>query len=480
MEESYNIDLVQKATARLARITLASRSLEYFVPYLNSNYDTQWFHKYIMQRLDSFLESDKSERLMIWLPPQTGKSELSTRMFVPYAMGRFPDLKVAVVTYGDDLSRGFNRDIKANLTSKEYKDIFPSIITGTKAGDMSVLENSVLKIDIATKSGSTFKKRGFIKTTAVKSPLTGVPVDVLVMDDVFKDMEDAQSVVTRQQRWDWFFAVANSRLHNRSKILFLMTRWHEDDLAGRLIAAQPDSWEVIRLPALKDGFVSDYDKREEGEALWENKHSRERMLEIKKLNPLTFNALYQQDPRPPENLLIFGDWNEIDYWRPAGKKFYSIDWGFMNDPMAMIEIWVDRRTIYLKELIYGSGITNPMLKQRLKELGIKRTDTIICDHNEPKTVRELREAGYNLVKARKNGAATSIKPGIRKLKEYKVFFSRDSPNIRFERNNYVYQLSGGKVTDEPAKGADHAMDAIRQGVYTYVGGRGDKKGIRSY
>jgi hypothetical protein len=476
-------NMLSGAKAQLAKIELASRTMEYFVPYINTNYDTQWFHRYIMQRLDAFLASDKPERMMIWLPPQTGKSELSTRMFIPYAIGRHPDLKIAMVTYGDDLSRGFNRDIKGNMTSKEYGDIFPDILLGSKAGQMAALENSVTRIDIATKFGSSFKKRGFIKTTAVKSPLTGTPVDILVMDDVFKDMEDAQSSVTREQRWNWFFSVANSRFHNKSKVIFLMTRWHEDDLAGRLITNQPDKWDVIRLPALKDNFHADYDNRKVGEALWENRQSAERMLEIKRLNPLTFNALYQQDPKPPENLLIFSDWSEMNEWRPTGSTFYSIDWGFMNDPTALVQIWVDRNKIYLKELIYESGVTNEELLKRFRRLGIRKDALIICDHNEPKTVKWFREEhGYRMAKARKNGAAASIKPGIRKLKEFEVLFSRDSPNIRYERNNYVYQMSGGQITDDPAKGHDHAMDAIRQGIYTVVGtrrGQTGRRGVRS-
>jgi len=139
-------------------------------------------------------------------------------------------------------------------------------------------------------------------------------------------------------------------------------------------------WEVIRFPAIKDKFSADYDPREEGEALWPNKHSKERMLQIKRDNPTTFNALYQQDPRPPENLLVFGDWGELNEWKPQGTKFYGLDLGYTNDPTALTEIWVNKRSgqkpmVYLKELIYKTGLNNATLMALFKSVGIMKSDT---------------------------------------------------------------------------------------------------------
>lgn len=476
--------LKRKIQLEMVRIELAKSSMEYFVPYMNERYETEWFHKYVMQRLDAF-ERGEVKKLMISMPPQTGKSELSTRMFIPFAIGRNPYRKVAVVSYGQQLSSSFNRDIKGNFNSTEYQNLFPDIMLGTKAGDLAVLENSLEKIDIAVKhdGGKGFKStKGFVKTTAVSAPLTGTPVDILVIDDLYSNMDEAQSDTIREQRWNWFYSVANSRLHNNSQIVFLMTRWHEDDLAGKLMKAQAGEWEVIRFPTIKDTFVSDYDHRKEGEVLWPARHSLERMLQIKRDNPTTFNALYQQDPKPPENLLVFPKWGELADWRPQGTKFYGLDLGYSNDPTALVEIWVDRRTIYVKELIYQAGLNNSTLMALFKDCGVKKTDILVCDTNEPKTLNEFRENGWTIRKGIKG--KDSIKAGIRKLNEFQVYFGRDSRNILYERNNYVYVMSGGRITDTPTTINNHCVDAIRIAIYTmfYTGkrtGNSKRRGVRS-
>jgi len=457
----YKKDLVEASINELKRIDFAQSSMVGFVPYLNSRYDMQWFHKYIMERLDAF-ERGEVKRLMIWCPPQCGKSELSTRNLVPYLVGKNPRRKVAVVCYGKDLVSGFNRDIKANLSSKEYKNLFPNIELGTRTGEMAVFENSLDKIDIAIKeSNGGISKGGFIKTTAITAPLTGTAVDILVMDDIYKDFDEAQSETTREQRWNWWWAVANSRLHNNSQVVFLMTRWHQEDLAGKLIESQPGQWEILRFPALKDNFQADYDKRKLGEPLWGDRHSKERMEAVKAQNPVTFNALYQQDPKPPENLLVFGDWGELNSWNPRGIKFYGLDLG-TNDPTALVEIWVDKDTIYLHELIYEVGLNNKSLMDRMRKL--KVDGIIITDTNEPKTTNELRENGFKMKSAIKG--KYSIQAGIKKMKEFKVFFSPTSFNIKMERNNYVFITSGGKITNEPIASWNHIIDCSRFAVYT--------------
>lgn len=138
MTELTKDQAIRRAKAELIRLELARRSMKYFVPHINQNYKAEWFHTYIMSRLDAF-ERGEVKKIMISLPPQTGKSELSTRTFIPYAIGKNPRRKIAVVTYGQQLSNSFNRDIKANMMSKEYKNLFPDIVLGTRAGDMAML-----------------------------------------------------------------------------------------------------------------------------------------------------------------------------------------------------------------------------------------------------------------------------------------------------------------------------------------------------
>ena len=121
-------------------------------------------------------------------------------------------------------------------------------------------------------------------------------MDVGIIDDPIKDAMEAYSTTFRDRLWDWYNSVFRTRLHNNSQQLITLTRWHEDDLAGRIIKNETD-WEIIIIPAIKENNNCAIDThREIGEALWEERHSLERLLEIKKKNPLIFSSLYQQRP----------------------------------------------------------------------------------------------------------------------------------------------------------------------------------------
>ena len=292
----------------------ASKKLLSFAQLMNTSYDAQNFHKIVCNALDRFVAGE-IKKLMINIPPQHGKSELSSRMLPAYLLGQNPDRKIALTSYGAEHAQGFNRDVQRIIDSEEYKRVFPQTSLNSK--------------NVATNSKGNYKRtanifevvghKGFLKTVGRGGALTGTTVDIGIIDDIYKDFAEANSKTIRDAAWHFYVYVFESRLHNDSQQLILNTRWHEDDLNARIIARDGlvengGEWELISLPAIKDEEDDPLDTRDIGEALWESKHSFARLNKIRESSPQTFASLYQQRPAPLGGNMIKGEWlNNYDY-----------------------------------------------------------------------------------------------------------------------------------------------------------------------
>lgn len=274
-----------------------------FLGYSNPKYQLEWFHELIADHCQMLYEG-KIKNLMVFMPPQHGKSEIISRNFPAWALGRNPDLKIAGCSYSSDLAEQFSRSIQRTLDSKEYQSIFPN----------TYLNGSNSHIDTRgyLRNADIFEivnHHGFYKAVGVCGGLTGTPVDIAIIDDPVKDANEANSTTYRQRVWDWYNTVLSTRLHNDSKQLFIMTRWHEDDLAGRILKAEPNDWVVLTIPAIcetyHDGGKSD---REIGDALWPQRHSLKKLEKQKARAPREFSALYQQHPSIEGGNIVKRDW----------------------------------------------------------------------------------------------------------------------------------------------------------------------------
>ena len=281
------LDTLEEAVKRKARTNLNA-----FIKYTKPEYDSQWFHKVICKKCEQVL-SGEIKKLMIFVPPQHGKSEIVSRKFPAFALGVNPDLKIANCAYSADLSEGFSRDNQRTIDSNEYKELFPNTSlngSNVRTNSMGGYLRTVEKFEIVDHQGS-------FKAVGVCGPLTGNPVDIGIIDDPIKDAIEASSLTYRERVWDWYVNVFMTRMHNNSRQIIMMTRWHEDDLAGRLLKLEPESWEIIILKGIAEEF-NDYDPRQIGDALWENKHSRAKLLNLQSLSQKTYYSLIQQNPQP--------------------------------------------------------------------------------------------------------------------------------------------------------------------------------------
>ena len=267
------------------------------------------------------------KKLMITMPPQHGKSEGATRRLPAFVLGQDPDKRIAIVSYNAIKARKFNRELQRIMDDDRYYELFPQTLL---AGQASYQEQGRRSRNYARNSEECeiVGYQGSFKTIGVGGSLTGEPVDMLIMDDLYKDASSAWSPVIRQNVADWYDTVASTRLHNDSQQLLVFTRWHMEDLAGRLLEQEgvydpienPQGWLLVSFPAIQNRPPSEQDPRAEGEPLWPERHSLEKLLEIKGRSPTVFESLYQQNPQPSQGLM----YEEFNCYTDLPSRSYSV------------------------------------------------------------------------------------------------------------------------------------------------------------
>lgn len=434
-----------------ARAALSRRHLQDFVSYTKPDYEFNWHHVELCNKLELFARGH-IKKLMVWMPPQHGKSQLCTRHLPAFMLGIKPSSKIAVCSYSATLAQAFNRDIQRIVDDNNYHDVFPDTILNasnvTNDAHGAYLRNS----DIFETVGF----RGFVKTVGVGGSLTGTPIDVGIIDDPFKDREEAMSIRIRDKVYSWYTDVFKTRLHNDSQELIIMTRWHEDDLCGRILSTDK-GWDVLVFQAIKEREIVG-DPRSIGEALWPSKHSLERILDIKQTSPFTFSSLYQQEPKPSSDALVFPEWSEYED-EPGVSPIYGMDFGFSNDPTALMQVRIWKDSMYVKELLYKKGLTTPQLDSDMSSL-VPKYIHISADSSDPRTITDLKNRGWSNMTASIKGP-DSVVNGINWIKGFKLFIHKDSHNLKNELHNYQWLMYGGKPTNVPIDSHNHAIDAIR-------------------
>lgn len=302
----------QDAAAEILRRRLARRGLLAFTRYTFPDYRPAPHHQAIAEKLDA-VAAGKIKRLMIFMPPRHGKSELASRRFPAYFLGNNPDRNIIAASYNSDLATDFGRDVRAIVDGPRYRALF----------DVS------LSADSKAANRWHTDKRGMYVAAGVGTATTGRGADILLLDDPIKDREAADSEIIREKVWRWYTSTAYTRLESdidptevleddwlwrdllkdieagkaepfEGAIILVQTRWHEDDPGGRLLKQQAEGgeqWEVLDLPAIR----RDHDGEEH--ALWPQKFPLTRLHAIRRvIGSRDWSALYQQSPAPDEGL----------------------------------------------------------------------------------------------------------------------------------------------------------------------------------
>ena len=303
----------------------ARRNLLYFAEYMQPSFQAMPFHIAYYRVLDMFAHR-LIKNLIVQAPPQHGKSQGSSRFLPVEMLGLFPDLKIVIASYAATIAKDFNRDCQRLIDSDEYRAIFPDTqLNGSNV--VTVSDNYLRNSDVFEIVNHT----GSLRVVGRGGSLTSKTADVMIFDDLYKDAAEANSPQIRQTAWDWYTKVARTRLHNDSQQLIVFTRWHPEDIIGQIIDTEkviiakswsdfeniPEgAWILVNFEAIKTGEPTEIDKREKGEPLWGNRHSLERLLAQKQLDPVGFQCLYQGEPGSAEGKLYqpFKTWIEKEDW----------------------------------------------------------------------------------------------------------------------------------------------------------------------
>ena len=311
--EALQKDILQNE--RELRILGARRSLLYFAKFILPIFQATPYHKAYYAIADRFAHG-RLKKLIVQAPPQHGKSLCSSRLLPSFMLGLNPDLKICIASYAATIARDFNRDIQRIIDNAEYSAVFPE--TRLNSSNVVTTTNYLRNSECIEMVGH----QGSLRVVGRGGSLTSKTVDVMILDDLYKDAAEANSPVVRDGAWNWYTKVAKTRLHNNAKELIVFTRWHREDIIGKILeneeyieahtwadvdeAEARDCWLVVNFEAIKTGMPTELDNRSEGEALWPQRHSLERLLEQKAIDKVGFEALFQGRPDTAEGRM-FGD-----------------------------------------------------------------------------------------------------------------------------------------------------------------------------
>lgn len=251
-------------------------------------------HHEILSDLIVRATMDGDVRAIVAMPPRHGKSYMVSYYGPVWVLSQNPESRIVIASYASDFAMSWGRRIRDCIT-EHAKELGVSVADDSKAANR----------------WHTGKGEGGVVTAGIAGQITGKGVDLLIIDDPIKNAEEAMSEVKRETAWRFWTDTAHSRMEDKASVIVTMTRWHEDDLVGRLI--DDGGWEVISLPALAED--DDPLGRKRGEALWPDHYAADckKFLEVQRYNR-TWASLYQQRPAPEEGAMFkrehFRSWTD--------------------------------------------------------------------------------------------------------------------------------------------------------------------------
>ncbi|KKN50688.1 hypothetical protein LCGC14_0630370 [marine sediment metagenome] len=275
---------------------LARERLIPFCEFTYGGYRANWHHELIAEKLEAVLRGEL-KRVMFFAPPRHGKSELCSVRFPAFYLGHKPQDSIIACSYAENLACTFSRATRACVRSPQYHELWP--IKLSRKGDVR------WQLD-----GKKDERPSYI-AAGINGSVSGEGANLLIIDDPIKTAKQAYSKGYRDDCWNWYRLVGRTRLQPDASIILMMTRWHDDDLAGRIIQQMKEDptstqWEIVVLPA---------ENLEGGEghlpypALWPTQYSTKALADIQKdIGLYAWWALYQQSPRIASGTVFKREW----------------------------------------------------------------------------------------------------------------------------------------------------------------------------
>ena len=329
---------------------MAKAGLTPYIEYLNlSGIVPQAHHLLLISALED-VEAGRCRKLMVCMPPGSAKSKYTSELFPPWYLGRNPEHSIIAASHTQELAERFGRRVRNLYSSPDHRNVF----------GVGAAEDSHAAHRWDTERGGEYYAAG------VGGAITGRRADLGIIDDPVKSREDADSERSRNRAWEWYINDFLTRLKPNAAQIVIMTRWHEDDLGGRILAREAAEWRLIELAM--EALPNDPLGRAVGERLWPEWFTTE-MVETAKKDTRAWNALYQQQPasdigdyfqaawfgeydQPPADLRIYGasdyavtdgggDYTEhgiigVDHW----DNIYLLDWW---RGQTASDVWIEKK-----------------------------------------------------------------------------------------------------------------------------------------
>lgn len=303
-----NCSASQAATELLSR-RIAKKSLTSFIDYIDYGVVPAKHHQLIIDKLEA-VERGEIKRLMLFLPPGSAKSTYASILFPAWYMGKNAAKSLIGASHSGELAERFGRRVRNIVTQQEFSNVFDATISADSAA-AGRWETTALSEYYAVGVGGS---------------VTGRRADLGIIDDPVKSREEADSETQRNKVWEWYKADFYTRLKPNASIILIMTRWHDDDLAGRLLADANqggEQWDILSIPMEAEN--NDPLERDEGELLWPEWFTQD-MVQQAKRDARNWLALYQQKPRPDTGGEFMKDWVQYYRTKPTkGNKYILVD-----------------------------------------------------------------------------------------------------------------------------------------------------------
>lgn len=314
-------------------IQRAQNHLIDFLIATNPKYEPNWHHELIaneLEHIEAFGDRDYKV-LLVFVPPRHGKSELCSIGFPAWYLGRNPDKEIITVSYSAELAQDFGSKTRSIVSSELYPYIF----------HVTLKEDEQAKAKWRTSGGGSYTSVG------VGGAITGRGANILLFDDPIKNREEAESEIYREKVWQFFTSTAFTRLEPKGVIVVILTRWHIDDLAGRILKNPELSrrCKIIHFPAIatkKETY------RETGESLWPERFNTQALSEIQNtIGPYDWQSLYQGSPVLTERQEFKPEWvrkiteNEVSLMNC--RRFLTIDTAISKKSSADFTGFCDNR-----------------------------------------------------------------------------------------------------------------------------------------
>jgi len=467
---------------KLLTLEAAYQNFGDFVKYTFPNYQFNWHHRVIIERLER-LVYEKDQRVMIWLPPRHGKSELVSRRFPPFYLGRLPNNQIIACSYSAALATNFSRDVQRIMESKEYHDVFPDTLIPNTNFSREHPDNNKYK-----RQSSFFEvidKGGDMLSTGVGGSITGMGADLILVDDPVKNEEEATSETMREALFGWYNSTLYTRLEGGANLVICQTRWHKQDLSGKLIEEIEyggEKWEVISLPAIatEESIKSPLDPRSTGEALWEGKYPLDRLEIIKRqVGTRVWSSLFQQSPVIEGGNIIKQEWFQyyhklpfdVHNWREA-HTVTSWDLTFKKTGKSYVVGTVlskYRNQFYLVDMYRAKADvveTSAAIEAMAKKYPACKTHLIEGKANGPAIVSLLKRKVPNLVEVNPNASKDERLHSVAPIFE--------AGNFLLPMNSPLSKTIIEEMISFPNADNDDIVDSISQGLNRFM----EMKGIR--